>query len=379
MTDWRRTFDELTLDALYERRGAKWRKYDTSVVPVWVADMDFPISPAVGAVLEHHRRQGDLGYASYDDDHGYRMALSTWLQARDGWAPHPDDIHTVVDVLQGMAATVAVHTRPGDGIILQTPAYPPLFRIIEEADRRLIANPLTADHRLDVEHLAEVAPDARALLLCNPHNPTGRVFTADELGAALEVASRHDLLIISDEIHADLVHHGHRHIPMASLDAAHSRTVTLTSASKTFAMPGLSCAAAIGPPAMLDPIRSMPMGLLGHPSVVGLRAAVAAWEDDSGWLDEVRRRIVDNLRHAAARLEEGGFGTTVPEATYLMWVDCRPKDWNDEPAERFVRDAKVAFGFGSDFGVDSVDFVRLNVATVRSVLDEALDRALSLG
>jgi len=369
---------EPTLDRLRTRTSAKWRKYDPDVVPVWVADMDYPIAPAIRDVLSAHADLGDLGYASAVDDDAYRLALVDWLRTRHSWTVPLEHTHTIVDVLQGMAAALAVHTRPGDGIVLQTPAYPPMFDIITTADRRLIDNPLTADHRIDLDLLAHQASDARALLLCHPHNPTGRVFTEAELAAVVDIAVTHDLVIISDEIHADLVHDGHRHRPVAAVAGAADRTVTLTSASKTFGMPGLSCAAVVAPPALLDPIVGLPKGLLGHPSVVGLRAGCAAWRHAHDWLDAARSHIAANLHHAVDRLGSAGLGVSMPDATYLLWIDCRQLGWSDEPAERFLHEARVAFSPGPDFGANGAGFVRLNVATGRAVLDLALDRALAL-
>ncbi|MDH3707603.1 MAG: aminotransferase class I/II-fold pyridoxal phosphate-dependent enzyme, partial [Acidimicrobiia bacterium] len=214
---------EPTLERLRTRTSAKWRKYEPDVVPVWVADMDYAPAPAVCDVLAAHADVGDLGYASAVDDDAYRDALVDWLRQQHQWTVPLEHTHTLVDVLQGMAAAVAVHTEPGDGIVLQTPAYPPMFDIIETAGRRVIDNPMTTDHRLDIELLSRQAADARALLLCNPHNPTGRVFSEHELAAMVHIAADHDLIIISDEIHADLVHPGHRHRPIAALDGAPER------------------------------------------------------------------------------------------------------------------------------------------------------------
>lgn len=368
-------FDDLALDWLHAKPGRKWRQHDPALA-AWIADMDFPPADVITRALTSRLASGDLGYPNWGGKAGRSPAVDAfvaWQSDRHGWTIDPTDVREWSDVVQAIQAVLHVSTSPGDRVIVHTPAYPPFFSALEATGTELLAVPAERrngrwewDHHALDERLAR--EPARVMLLCNPHNPTGRCFTATELREILDLAERHDLLIIADEIHADLVHAPHAHVPIGSLDA--SRVVTLTSASKAFNVAGLHYAVShIGSTSVARALSAMPERLFGEPGMPGVIAAVAAWTTGEPWLESVRLHLRE-MRDLTHRLvEEHLPGVTVlrPEATYLAWLDCSATTVADDPALAFAR-AGVAVNPGRDFGPDSASFVRLNFATSHDVL-----------
>jgi cystathionine beta-lyase len=352
--------------------------------------MDFPPAPPVAAALAEMLETGDLGYPSLGEPNEVAVAFCEWAERRFDWPITPDRVVLTVDVLQPLTALIELCSRPGDGVVVQTPIYPPFLSAVELTGRELIDNPLgpPADgSRLDVAGLeAALAahPSPRVLLLCNPHNPTGRVFDDAELGALAELAVRHDLVVVADEIHADLVYPGTRHRPFGSLDGAlgaeaAARTVTLTSATKSFSIAGLRLAVAhFGSDDLLDRYRSRPRFLLGGANAPGAVATLAAWRHGDQWLDELVRYLDGNRRLVAqfVTAELPGVRHVTPQATYLAWLDCRElvTEGRPSPAAWFLEHAGVALNDGADFGPAGQGFARLNFATSRAVLQQILDR-----
>jgi cystathionine beta-lyase len=283
--------------------------------------------------------------------------------------------------MQVVTIAVWLQTKPGDGIVVFTPVYPPFLGTVEKTGRRIVECPLDADNgwALDPERLsAAIDPTTTAILLCNPHNPTGRAFTRDELAAIAEVAERHDLLVISDEIWADLRHGDVAHIPMALLgDEVAARTLTINAASKSFNLAGLRCAIAhIGHPGLAEAIAAVPAHVFGAVGSPGAEASLAAWTKGAPWLAETRIHLTAQRDHLAARLaaELPEVGFSLPEATYLAWLDLRALELDDDPAKQLLETARVALSSGLDFGPRGKGFARLNFATTRQILDEILDR-----
>jgi cystathionine beta-lyase len=378
-------FDDLDLDTLRARPGVKWRRVSPDgELAAWVADMDFPPCPAVADRLEQLLAVGDLGYPDWLLGTPLRQAFADRMAQRFDWHPDPGAVREVTDLIQGVQLILQLATRPGDAVAVQVPCYPPFLASIEAMGRRLVPLPTVLtegpDPRWDLDLTATDAAvnsaDARVLLLVNPHNPTGRVFTEPELTGLAEIARRHDLLVISDEIHADLVYAPHRHLPFAALspDAA-ARTVTLTSASKAFNLAGLRSAVVHFGPADLLAVRdAQPSDLFGMANLFGVHAALAAWSPSAaGWLstlvehlDANRRRLVS----AAGALP--GVRVLEPEATYLAWLDVRGTGV-DRP-DLALRRAGLRASPGPDFGPGGEGFVRINFATSAEILEEVLDR-----
>ncbi len=368
------------LERLRRQRGAKWSKYPTDVLPAWVADMDFPTAPPVRAVLQESIDLDDHGYASQTERDAVVDAFVDRMADRHGWRVEPTQVEVMTDVLQAVIAVIDRHTAPGDGVVMQTPIYPPFIEAVPETGRTRVDNPLLeGEWALDTEGLGRVVDErTRVVLLSNPHNPTGRVFTRRELDSVADVAARCDLVVIADEIHADLVYEGNRHIPFATLnDDAAARTVTLTSATKAYNLGGLRTAVAVfGSDDLHERFRSIPRHLLGGYSTFGLRATNAAWRKGQPWLDAVMDTLDANRRLLGELLAERlpSIGYRIPEETYLAWLDCRQLDLPRPPAGFFLDEARVGLYDGAEFGPGGDGFVRLNFATAPGILDELVDR-----
>jgi cystathionine beta-lyase len=289
----------------------------------------------------------------------------------------------VTDLIQGMYSPVYAFSEPGDGIVVQTPIYPPFLDTIATTGRRLVENRLVDDGTklaLDVDGLRNVVDDTTRLMMApNPHNPTGRCFTRDELNAMAQVAIERNLIVVSDEIHADLVYSGHQHIPFASLSPEiAARTITLTSATKGFNIPGLRCALMyFGSLELKERFhKTIPARLLGAPNVIGIDATIAAWRYGQPWLKQVMVQLEANRNHLTEFLakEMPGVKYRQPEATYLGWLDCTAMNLGQSPFEYFLEKAKVGLMEGANFGEAGVGKVRLNFGTSAKILDQILDR-----
>jgi cystathionine beta-lyase len=373
----------LSADQLRARGGGKWRKYPADVIPAFVADMDFKVAPAVQAAIEELTTAQDYGYGQMTDPNSVPLfdAFAAWMARRHNWQPDPTLTHANTDVIQGLVATIVAFTVPGDGIIVQTPVYPPFLRFVASTGRRLVENPLVDDGTrfvVDLEGLERAAPQATMILLCNPHNPTGRVLDRAELAGIAAIAATYNLTIVSDEIHADLVYSGATHIPMETIEAAAERTVTLTSATKGFNIAGLRTSIAhFGSAALMEKFDSVvPERLLGGPSRLGVAATIAAWCEAEGWLDTVMAYLDRNRQRVAEWAAQANLAHYTPEATYLAWMNCRRIEVEQgvTPQQHMLENAKVALSDGVDFGEPGHGHVRLNFATSAEILEEILGR-----
>ncbi|GAA4567733.1 MalY/PatB family protein [Planotetraspora kaengkrachanensis] len=356
--------DSLSLDDARARDGIKWAATAPGVIPAWVADMDFPVPDEVReAVL---RRAGrDLGYPTWVDDASVpplAEAFAERMADRYGWRLDPGQVRSFTDIAQALQVVLRLTTRPGDAVAMHVPAYDPFFGTLRAMGLRLLPIPIGPDGRFEM-------PDepARVVLLVNPQNPTGRSFTRAELTDVAEYAERHEALVISDEIHAELVHAPAVHIPFATI--LPERTVTLTSASKAFNMGGLHCSVAhIGAPAVRDALAAEPPNIYGSPSVLGVDATIAAWRHGNAWQAEVLA-ILDRNRELIAKRLPPRVGYRIPEATYLAWLDFGITD-----AAAFVgREAQVRLNPGPIYGGPDTH-ARLNFATSAPILEEMLSR-----
>jgi cystathionine beta-lyase len=368
-------------DQLRARSGGKWRTFPPDVLPAFVAEMDFKVAPGIQEVIQRFSDLQDYGYGQMTDFVPLFEAFSSWMSHRYGWQPDPALTHANTDVVQALVATIVAFSEPGDGVIAQTPVYPPFLRFTASSGRTVVENPLVEDGQrfvVDLEGLERVASNATMILLCNPHNPTGRVFERSELEGIARVAAEHNLTIISDEIHADLIYPGPSHIPMETILEAADRTVTLTSATKGFNIPGLRTSIAhFGSPALKERFdRRLPEHLLGGPSRFGIAATIAAWRDGEAWLHEVMRHLDRNRALVADWAASVNLGHFVPESTYLSWLDCRRLDLPEglTPQKYLLEHAKVGLSEGADFGTPGKGHVRLNFATSSEILTEILER-----
>ncbi len=371
----------MTPEELRARTGAKWRMHPPDVLPSFVAEMDFKVAPAIQDVVTEFALRGDFGYGNLTDAGQLFDAFVSWMDRRHGWRTDPALTIAVTDVVQSLVAMLVAFSDKDDGVIVQTPVYPPFLMSVGWTKRTLVDNPMLDDGRryvIDLEGLESAAKHAKVIFICNPQNPTGRVLEGAELEGIVAIADRHDLTIVSDEIHADLVFPGAKHIPMETVRGAAERTVTLTSATKGFNIPGLRTAVAHFGSADLKARfdARTPEHLLGGPSRVGMMATIAAWTASEAWLNEVMDYLDRNRRTVAAWAAEHEIRHHVPEATFLAWLDCRHLDLGDglTPQQHFLDRARVALSQGADFGEGGKGHVRLNFATSEEVLDEILSR-----
>ena len=341
-------FDELDPALLQTRLSEKWETYPDDIQPAWVAEMDFPLAEPIRVVLERAVDRWDVGYPIAPNQTGLREAFRDRMQKLWGWEIDPHRVEILSEVVQGMYLALQAYSEPGDGVVVQPPIYPPFFDTVRETGRTLVEHPFeppsqdgAPGYAMDVERLrAGVDERTQVLLFCNPHNPSGRVFRREELEAVADLAREQDWVVVSDEIHQDLVFTGHQHIPFATLseDAA-QRTVTLTSATKAFNIPGLRTAVAhFGTPELHRRFNAViPRHTRGGIGLLGLYATQAAWRHADPWLAEVRAYLEANRDFVAQvlALELPEIVCQPAEATYLQWLDCRALDLEPSPA-RFL-------------------------------------------
>ncbi len=374
----------LSVEAMRSRRGSKWHKYPGAVLPAWVADMDFTVPDPVQQAISRLVDQRDYGYPWRTGRDCLDVAFAEHMSDRYRWEVQPERVLPVADLVQAIVAAITAFSEPGDAVVVQTPIYPPFLTAIENTRRRRIASALADNGTrfvLDVDSLRRAIDErTRILLVCNPHNPTGRVFEREELEAIGELAVERDLVMVCDEIHCDLVYPGHLHIPMGSLGGEiAARTVTINSATKSFNIAGLRCGVMyFGSDELYARFkRAIPDRLLGQVSIVGIDATVAAWREGQPWLDEVMLRLQANRDRVAAWVGEGELPIHhySPEATYLAWLGCRDLRLPSHSAhEFFLEQALVGLNPGEDFGSGGESCVRLNFATSPEILDQVLER-----
>ena len=366
-------------------RNAKWTKHGPEALPAWVADHDFRPPPVVTDAIQTTIDRGDFGYHNLEDDVG--AAFARWSAERYGWSPDPGYVHTCVDVLQGATAAVCGLAGPGEGVILTPPIYHIFLQICPTARRRQLEWLMRYDRDLgwtldpdDLEALVRREGDARVLLWCHPHNPTGRVADREVLTRVVELAHAYDFYVVSDEIHADLVYpdSSSRFVPMLSIPGAAERVVTVTSPAKTFSISGLRCAVmAYGDRALRRRVRQAhPPLLLGHAARTGIDATVAAWRHGGAWADGLVTYLAERRDQLAGRLaaEAPAARFHRPDSTFLAWLDLSACGLGEAPAARLLEQAGVAVSEGTEFGTNGHGHVRLNFGTSGAVLDEILDR-----
>ncbi len=374
-------------DRVIERRGtgsSKWFKYPSDVLPLWVADMDFASPEPVIRALRERVEHGVFGYGHQLEVTELNEVFADRLEKRYGWRVSPEAIVPVPGVIPGFNVACRMLTSPGQGILMQTPLYPPLLRVPGNLGLRFDEVPLARDGggRYKVDHAAleaTIKPDTRVLLLCNPHNPVGRVFTREELTGLAEISLKHGLVIVADEIHCDLVFSGYRHLPIASLDEGiAARTVTLMAPSKTFNLAGLKCSVAIiTDHALRERFIAARVDMVQTVNILGYTAALAAYRDGQAWLDDLLRYLEANRDFLVrfVRQHLPGVSIVEPEGTYLAWLDCRGAGpAAQDPFTFFLERARVAFNDGALFGRNGQGFVRLNFGCPRSILEKALHR-----
>lgn len=374
-------------DRVIERRHTesnKWRKYGPDVVPLWVADMDFRSPEPVIRALRERVEHGVYGYGYNLERSPLHEVFADRLWKLYGWRVEPDAVVLIPGVIPGFNVAARVFARPGDGVLLQIPLYPPLLRVPGNVGITMDAADLAraADGRSEVDWDAlerAITPRSRFLLLCNPHNPVGRVWRREELQRMAELCLARGLSIVADEIHGDLVYPGHRHVPIASLaPEIAARTITLMAPSKTWNLAGLKLGLAVIPNAALrERFAAARADLVYGVNVLGYTAALAAYREGGPWLADLLRYLEANRDFLVEYAEKHLPGVVVapPEGTYLAWLDCRGAAIpGGDPFVFFLSTARVALSDGATFGRGGAGFVRLNFGCPRAQLAEGLDR-----
>jgi cystathionine beta-lyase len=361
----------------------KWALFGDEVLPLWVADMDFTSPPEVITALQERVAHGVFGYACESKE--LKEIITARMEDLYQWRITPDDVILLPGVVAGFNLVCQAVTRAGESILMQPPVYPPFFKAPKYTEARAIYNPINkderGDYRVDLDAFAKVIEeDTRLFLMCNPHNPIGRVYSREELQGMAEICLRRGMVICSDEIHSDLVYSGYQHTPIAALDPEIAAiTATLIAPSKTYNIAGLECSALICTnPELKNRIQRARRGLLGGINLLGASAGVAAYRYGDAWLREVLQILEGNRDYLMNFLAEKipQIKMTKPEATYLAWMDCRDLDLPTSPAKYFLERAKVGLNEGGEFGEQGNGFVRLNFGCSRATLREALERIL---
>jgi len=351
------------------------------VLPLWVADMDFAAPQAVTRALAERAAHPVYGYTFYPDS--LYDALIAWLKKRHGWEVQREWIVMAPGVVPSLFATVMAFAQQGEGVIVQPPVYFPFFSAVTTNQRRLVQNPLRLEkgrYSIAFDHLEQCAAEgARLLLLCSPHNPVGRVWSRAELAEILRIARRYDLVILSDEIHADLVYPGSQHTALATLADGRDKLITAVTPSKTFNIPGLGLSCLIVPdPAHRDALKKVFDTLhSGNTNPFSITAFEASYRGGEAWLDSLLVYLRDNRDFVSDYLTTHlpAIRLIQPEGTYLLWLDCRDLKMSDaQLREFFVQQAKVGMSPGTVFGQGGKDFMRLNIASPRHVVADALER-----
>ncbi|MBN1570784.1 MAG: PatB family C-S lyase [Acidobacteria bacterium] len=373
-------------DEIIDRRATdsiKWGLYAEDVIPMWVADMDFRSAEPIIRALRMRVDHGVFGYSRTSEM--LSRAIQDRMHRLYGWVISPQEIIYIPGIVTGLNIAFQAYCAPGEAVVAQPPVY---FHFLRDPVRhgRILKDPPLVPHgnryEIDFEELERaITPDTRLFVLCNPHNPVGRVFTEQELTKLAEICLRHDIIICSDEIHCDLVFPPHRHIPVASLaPEIESQTITLMSPSKTYNLAGLECAyAVIKNPEIRKIWKDFSYGMIPGINIAGHVAALAALDQGQDWLNQVLKYLQRNrdelLEYVRAQMPS--ISVTDVEATYLAWLDCRDTGIEATPSEFFLKNARVALSDGAEFGQGGENYVRMNFACPRKILFQALDRMKS--
>lgn len=369
---------EGTSSVKYDGRQGMFGKND--VTPVWVADMDFAAPPAVTRALIDRATHPIYGYTLFPDS--LYDALIDWMHRRHDWVIQRDWVVLCPGVVPSLNAAVMAFTQPGESVITQPPVYFPFFSAVTQTGRKLIQNPLRLEdgrYTIDFDHLEQCAQDAHLLLLCSPHNPVGRVWQPAELDRLLAIAEKHDLIIFSDEIHADLIYPGHQHHALAAISGHDVNIITAVAPSKTFNIPGLNLSALIIPDkpnrtAIVQAFNSLHVSASNPFSVAAFEAA---YRDGEAWLEELLIYLRDTRDCVESFLVQHlpDIKVIKAEGTYLLWMDCRAFNMTDAQLKQFfIQEAGIGMSPGILFGAEGSGFMRLNIGAPRQIILRVLEK-----
>ncbi|RWZ54870.1 pyridoxal phosphate-dependent aminotransferase [Halobacillus fulvus] len=371
-------------------RSVKWdlvkQMYkDEDVLPMWVADMDFQTPEAVKEAIQKRTEHGIFGYTWPDEE--VKTTIKSWLHKRHQWEVKSPWITYSPGVIPSLHMIIQSLTEIGDHVLIQTPVYPPFYSVVKDHGRHIVKNPLKLEgtrYEIDFEDFEQKIKDhnVQTFILCNPHNPVGRVWTKSELTRMKDICIKHGVTIVSDEIHADLVLNGHRHVPIASLsEEASEQTITCLSPTKTFNLAGLQASYLVTEnekfrQKLEKQFKNQGMLML---NTLGLTAMEAAYRDGEEWLEELLTTLEANRDYVIDRFEQENRHIRVfpAEGTYLLWLDCRSLGLSNEELKTFMREqAKVGLNDGASFGEEGEGFMRMNIAAPRPIVEDGTNRIL---
>lgn len=373
-------FDAVTLDALRRRRSAKWARFGEDVLPAWVAEMDYPLAEPIRDALARALRDDDTGYAFPAD---LAEVFGAWAKRTWDWRVAAGDVLVVPDVITGLELLLRVVSKEGDGVVIEPPVYPPFAGTVRATGRAVVPVPLLRDavgrYAQDLDGIERAyRAGARVHVLCSPHNPAGIVADRDVLVRIGELAERYGVWVLSDEIHAPLVLPGRTHVPFTdACDSARRRGIVLTSASKTWNLAGLKAAMLVASsPEARAVLAALPPETPYHAGHLGVLAARAAFAEGEPWRRDALAILDRNRTLTLALLAEHvpDARMVIPEASYLAWIDFRQVGLGDDPARLFLAKGKVALSPGPTFGAEGAGHARLNFATTRALLEDAMAR-----
>lgn len=372
----RRQTSALKWDVLSKKFGTE------DLIPMWVADMEFKAPESVIMALKKRAEHGIFGYTILSQS--LQEAVVGWLNRRHGWRIEKEWICHTPGIVTALSLIVQTYTNPGDKVLVQSPVYPRFFQMVEENGREVVLNPLRLENNryvMDLEDLCnKIDPKVKMIILCSPHNPTGRVWELEELKRLGEICLKNNIIIVSDEIHMDFVYEGYKHYPIATLsEELAQNSITCVSASKTFNLAGLNSGFVIVPNSGLREKLDATYERM-HLSPINAFAATAskvAFNYGEEWLEQCLDYLQANLTYIRQFIADHLLRIKMidQEGTYFAWLDCRALGMNDAELKRFlVEEAKVAISDGFEFGLGGEGFIRLNAATARSLLVEGMSR-----
>ncbi|WP_347321110.1 MalY/PatB family protein [Rossellomorea sp. RS05] len=363
--------------------SVKWSYPQEDVIPMCIADMDFQVSPSIVEALQKKAAHGIYGYTTFSDR--YFNSIIDWWDKQYGIKIQKEWISFSPGIIPGINVLLSVLTEPGDAVILQDPVYYPFYSTIEVHGCTVLKNTLLYEngrYEMDFDDLEKKARSSKAkvLILCSPHNPVGRVWTKEELERVASIAKEHDLWIISDEMHGDLVFEGHRHLPFIQADpSVRDRTIVCSAPSKTFNIAGLQTSILMIPNKELQQRYQEKLTSFGlmRPNVFGIEGTIAAYEEGTPWLEELLMVLEDNKEYVLNYIKEymPELQAIQSEATHLIWIDCQKLGMSgEELCTFFLEKARVKFDEGFKFGETGISFIRMNIACPKERIDMALRR-----
>jgi len=359
--------------------GAKKKFGTDELLPLWVADMDLASPICVQERMQKRAEHSIYGYTVYPES--YFEAIENWMDTRFSWTIEREWVVPCYGVVPSLNFIISAFSEEGDGIIVQTPIYPPFVSSVRHKNRRVLDNRLLYEndsYHIDFEDLETKAKEAKLFLLCSPHNPTGRVWNIEELEKLIDICVEHDVLIISDEIHADIIYEK-RHHCIGSFEKMKERSIVLNAPSKTFNVAGLNTSYAIIPGSRVRQAYILEQNRSGitNGNPFGIEALISAYQEGAPWLEQVKEHLMSNITYVKIFLQEHNIPINVvpTEATFLMWLDCKSLEMSqDELVDFFIHKAKLGLNDGISFGAAGEGFMRLNVGTSKEVLKEAMQR-----